>query len=64
MVDAYQMWDVRKIPSDDTWLIIEGSLLRWFDDDVVVIDDDYSPFTCIWHDVNGFVSLLGDITYA
>jgi len=45
-------------------LYIEVWMLRWFDDDVVVMDDNYGAFTYIWYDVNGFVSLLGDMAYA
>ena len=34
------------------------------DDDAMIIDDDYGVFTYIWYDVNDFVLLLGDMTYA
>jgi len=34
------------------------------DDDDMIIDDDCGVFTYIWYDVNDFVLLLGDMTYA
>ena len=45
-------------------VVKERSCSSCYDDDVMVIDDDYGVLTYIWYDVNGFVLLLGDITYA
>lgn len=66
-VDAYQMWDVRKLPSDDHGWYIEGScgkiMYFLYDDGVMIIYDEYGGFTYIWYDANGFVLLSGDMTY-
>ena len=43
---------------------MERSCSFCYDNDVMVIDDDYGGFTYTWYDVNGFVLLLRDMTYA
>jgi len=44
--------------------VMERSYISWYDDDVTVMDDDYGAFTYIWYDMNVFVLLLRDATYA
>jgi len=44
-------------------VVVEISCSTYYDDDVMVMDDDYGVFTYIRYDVNDFVSVLGDMEY-
>lgn len=50
-----------------SWLIYWGLLSKdhavLYDDDGIVMADDYGVFMYIWYDMNGFVLLLGYMAY-